>query len=566
MNSLTKQLQHLRLPRRATDLFSLLIRGDNKWMTVAVLVFIIWKFTLITIMWHDRSLPPEPDDALIYSGHIYSVSHCPTILCEYPGISLSHSAGYIYFSYRVLWGILAKIIPLEPIAFLRLTFYLGILMLVPVLMVLLSRLTREKKLISFSLGILALFFGGGVYHGFFWVVPSFFSVLLLLLACALVLGKPTRRTYISLALVIPTFVLMHPISIYLLAILPLFTVILSLCSRRWEKNLFKNVCIAVAIGIIAYAPLLVITKNNVGPFSKEMATAVNRSFHSQIPSSSTPGVTEQIGPPAQPPTARQFMRYFVLSPSVRIFYNDYVKYLFPHPLALLPFVLIVYALLRYRQTKLLALYASALIFTLAATIHPEGFRALIILWPITFMMYGFGFWFTFRLIQDTVRNRGSQRLLTALTSVALAVFILLNVAYSLLFSITMMTKDNFAIDHQFSDYLIARTAPSDPIASFSKDLLSYQMNTELITRPQNGLEGRSKYYTTFTPPADARPTPVEIFFTTMSKIVRNPLPRSPVLPYTPPPLTPWPSPFSTIVLEKKFGDISIYRDLAYPDK
>jgi len=119
----------------AIHFFSLFVQDHIAGLLVSVLssvimFFILWKFFLIHILWQDRSFPPEPDDSYNYISQIAAIADCKGFhFCSYPGVSMGDSTGFVYLSYRLFFGWLAKITQLSSQTIYHFGFYLGTLFL-----------------------------------------------------------------------------------------------------------------------------------------------------------------------------------------------------------------------------------------------------------------------------------------------------------------------------------------------------------------------------------------------------------------------------------------------------
>ena len=191
----------------------------NKLLILVALFFIIWKFFLVYTLWHGRVIAPEPDDSFVYIAHINSVIKCPSLLfCESP-YSLHRFAGWEHLSYRLFFGSLGKLFHWTGSQTYHYSFYIGIVLLLPTLIYFIKKLTKNNQPLSaLILFFLALYNGNGSYHGFFWIVPSFFSVLLFFLIFGIILDNKNRSWKYILPVLALSASLNHAMSIYSSAI------------------------------------------------------------------------------------------------------------------------------------------------------------------------------------------------------------------------------------------------------------------------------------------------------------------------------------------------------------
>jgi hypothetical protein len=430
-------------------------RRQRRWLAAAVLFFLAWKFFLTGILWHGRSIPPEPDDAYIYIGHIYAVTRCPWIACaDNSAVSLLNTTGYNYLSYRVVLGWLSWILSIAPATMFHVSFYAGAVLLVPVLVFLFRRILASPAATPFVLAVTGLFHGGG-YHGFFWVVPSFFS-LLLFFAIVGLLFTPGRRAAYALAVLTPVYVFTHPMSVYLLGILPLLWLCRFWMNVSFDRRLLQRVLLVLVVAAAVYAPVFILVNDRTIPYQAPASTPVLTTAVAAAPS---------------------------LPPGLTNFRNDYMNWVLPHWSAVLAWVVLFAMLWRAREHTLLALWLACLFFVLVAcTVHPQGARAVLVLWPVTYALVGSGLWHLFRVTAGIVHHDRARRVGLAGIATAFLAFTAANAAYALANATTASQSENVAIDPAFAQYLVTRTVPGEHIDIRDQTLVSYSYTTELTTR------------------------------------------------------------------------------------
>ena len=510
-------------------------------------------------MWNDRALPPSPDDSLYYSGHIYSVLRCPQIICNTSYVSLARSDGYIYLSYRIFWGLIAQLLHVGPLFMYKIIFYLGTLILIPTLIYFLFKLTSSKKLTAYGLFILTLYHGGGSYHGFFWVVPSFFALLLYFLILALLLERHSKSSLIALMLITPILVFTHPIGLFLLGTLPIYWATYAFLTSNFQKLLLYKIMTVVLLGITIYFAMPAITKTIIlsSTINKDLAST---STFNNINSNISKELKKISTAPTKGTTSTSAATYIK---------NDYLKWLFPSRLGIIPFVFFIGITYYFKHFKLLALYITAMFFTAISSIHPFGFRALLLLWPATFLLYGYGFYFTFKYINSKPWPKKITTPLKTITAVALGGFIILNMAYSYSVADYINKDDNLSLSNNFVEYLLSTIQPNDSFQGFKSLTLPYLYNTKLVSYPQLNSIGQIKYYIFHDAKqqADKKSTlNTFLYITSLISGQKNPaankFTEEPVKPIT----SPQPHELSTwknLILEKQIDDIYIYRNVTY---
>jgi len=526
----------------------------NKWIIIASTFFIIWKFFLIGILWNDRLSPPEPDDSYIYSGYINSVKECPVFLCNYPYISFKSYTGFTYLSYRIFFGSIAKIFNINPVALFHFSFYLGIIILLPTLLYFLHALTKNKQLIGLSLFFLALYNGSGAYHGFFWVVPSFFFVALFLVIISLVI-RGHKYWKAALLIIIPFFVHLHPMSIYSILVLLFFYLSYSFFIKNTQKELFRRTLFSIAVAIISYAPVSLYLNmtsqgNPMGP--KKAIEYARESLQSKEEVIATEKAADTKNLNTESNKEKLSKNSFKSLAAIKINYFDW---LFPHWVAIIPFSIFLLLLINYKEIKLISLYLSLIIFILLSSLNPYGFRSLSLIWPITYVFYAFGFWYLIKFINDKARNITTVKILNSITYAGATIFIIVNITYSILMNSYANNQDNLSIKNDFAYYILKNTTNEDVVSYESKLLYSYSLNTELIEKKYTANDMESaKYIVDYKndSPRLKNVTGLDIFFDKLSSIlgkerVQNKKYTKRFLP-------------ENFVLEKELGDIKIYRN------
>lgn len=510
---------------------------NNRLLFAASIFFIAWKFLLISILWDGRIIPPEPDDSYTYIGYIYSVQECETLLCEYPYLSLKSYTGFTYFSYRLVFGTLAKVFQIDPLLLFQTSFYLGTLALVPVLIALLKSLTTNRTLAAATLFFLAFYNGSGAYHGFFWVVPSFFMTLLFFLLFAVALGR-FRHWFVTINLLVPLFIFMHPLSIYSLSIFAAYFVLYTAFSKKIDLPLLGRILTIITFSLIWYG-VYTAYLNSVVPYN---------------PISPPSTIVQTIDQTVTAVTGSE-----TTLPSWPMITINYFWWLLPHWVFILPLALCFSVLFYYRQFKILALYGSIFLYVVATAMHPEGFRNLVFLWPITFVLLSFGVWHIILFLNQHLADTLRRTILKGIVVTGIVFYGLIHAIYSVFWNMSMNTKNNFPLDGRFAAYLTERTLTYELIQYHSKLIHSYSLNTPLIHRSIFVDAGSPpKYLVVFynsQTTNNEESSPLNAFFDTTANLLH--LQRgAPPSPETVPDLQGY-------VLEKDFGGIKIYKNLRY---
>ena len=394
---------------------------QNKWLIIVILFFIFWKFFLIHTMWQGRNITPEPRDSFVYIAHINSVIQCNSFLfCEEP-YSLNNFWGYEHLTYRLFFGTIGKALNLSAQQTYHYSFYIGTLLLIPTLLYFTKKLTSNKSLQILILFFLALYNGGSSYHGFFWVVPTFFSVLLFFLMMGIVLDNKIKKHWIyTLPLLASLASLTHLISIYAVSIFIFYVVIDSLINKNINWLRVKKITLLLIIFTISYVYLNFFLQDN----PLQTVDLIVAKDILTVSATAVVNSTSTI-------TSTDSSLINSLLPGFNFFIVEYIDWILPNFLGVIFFIVIISTLLYYKQQKILTLYISAFLFTIISTRSIYGIRALVFLWPITFILYAYGAYYIFTLITK-IRplNKKTNTFLVILYSLGILSFVIINMSYS----------------------------------------------------------------------------------------------------------------------------------------
>ena len=393
-------------------------------------------------MWHGRNIVPEPDDSFIYIAHINSVIQCDSFLfCEGP-YSLTNFSGYEHLTYRLFFGSIGKLLHITATQTYHLSFYLGIIFLVPTLLYFTKQLTKRRSLQILILLFLGLYNGAGSYHGFFWVVPTFFSTLLFFLIFSIVLNNKIKYWLFTLPILSLLAAFNHIVSIYACSIFVVYFILLTITSKKINWLLFKKIVIIILFSFLPYFYITSILNNNPYQVSN-LATATD---------SSTPIISSDITTPSD--------ALLNLFPGLFLFKTEYLNWLFPNILGVLLFILIVLPLIIFKKYKIIYIYLSALIFTLISTKSVHGVRSLVYLWPITFILYAYGIYYSFKFINTLTRlDKKVMGLIKMCFYLGILFFSILNLSYSYLSLKGINLVDDIKIPAEINTVFMANKKP-----------------------------------------------------------------------------------------------------------
>ncbi len=388
---------------------------NNKWILLVSLVFIIWKFFLVSIILGGEMM--KTSDALIYISHIDSINKCSHIIfCNDFLTSLTRYTGFEHLSYRLFFGSIGHLLKMSSLNVFHLSFYIGILILVPSLIFFLKNIETDKKLIAFLLFFFALYNGGG-YHGFWWVVPSFFATLLIFIIFAIILGN-YRHWKMILLILIPIGLYTHTIFLYLMVPIVFFYIIYSFFLKKIDIVMLKKVVFSIFILIVFYVPISYYLENN--PYGPE--TFFNKKNINLNAQSIEKNNLLQV--------KQGHFLFEKLFPGFRDIKGIYFDWIFFNPVFVIIFVYIIFILFYYKQYKILSVYLASLIFALLSSINVNAERSLIFTWPITYLLYAYGIWFSFKLNNELFKNRFANTTVKTFLFLGIVIFATVNIIYS----------------------------------------------------------------------------------------------------------------------------------------
>lgn len=415
---------------------------NNKLILLVSSVFVAWKFFLISVFFNNTFSKSE--EAFIYTGHIDSINQCSyLVFCKQFLLSLETYYGFALLSYRLFFGGIGHLLRMDSYGVFHLGFYFGILILVPSLILFLKNIETDKKLIAFSLFFLTLYNGGGS-HGFWWVVPDFFATLLLFVTFAIILGD-YKHWKIMLLILMPVGFYTHTMFVYLMATPVFFYIFYSFFTRNIDKLVLKKIIFSLFILAIFYIPTsYYLGGNPYGPetFVKNsnIVTSGVRSIKNNSALSSK-NSSSQLSPENTqrhysikylfPGFGKIMARYFnwiFFNPETSIFNWTFFNPL--TPVFVIIFLYVLFILFYYRQYKIISLYFAALTFTLISSINKHADRSLTFIWPITFLLYAYGAWFSFKLTDEIFKNRTANITIKTFLCLGIAIFVIINLVYS----------------------------------------------------------------------------------------------------------------------------------------
>jgi len=237
----------------------------------------------------------------------------------------------------------------------------------------------------FGFIFLALYNGAGEYHGFFWVVPSFFSVAATLLLVAILFDESiltglSKRRYTLLMILVTIWVV-------------------------WSHPLGKFSLIAITLSYLLY--LLFKKVLHLSPLFKESLKRVVPLFASGILVFFLLEVLPYLFgiTPSRYYSLQGTLGQAFVESSISIFQRLYINYfqLFSYHLFFL--IMGLFVAFFTRKLSLLSLWFSFFITAGTASIFGDlGYRMLVFLWPITFILYSYGLYFITKKVINEFRK------------------------------------------------------------------------------------------------------------------------------------------------------------------
>lgn len=427
---------------------------SDKLLLAICLIFILWKFFLISTLWNDRASAPEPDDSYSYIARIESFKECLPLSCDHTDLFSTGSASSAYPSYRIFLGIISKSLNLSAEKTYELGFYIGTILLLPVLVFLLKTMRVKKSVLYLSLILLTVYHGTPQTHGFYWVVPSFFSVLLFLLILKLTLDDKSKNWQILFPLIVPIFVLTHITSYYYVFIFPIFLILDTVLNKKLNKTLLKKISVLILIAtLIVFLQSLYVNKHSLkNPYSIQKISKSAQESVSLKQNSSQVSEKEN--------DTKNILKHRIENTKI-----VYFGWIFFHWILILPFLVIIFTLWKNKQTTIIALFFAALVFFVTSSLlNNFGFRSAIILWPLTFILYAHGIVYTKKELRDLLKKNPQARKISLFIfnfSVVIAIFCV--AFYSLVLNTSMNYRRNVIVNQKIVPYLEHNIETNDTV-------------------------------------------------------------------------------------------------------
>lgn len=434
------------------------------------LMFLSYQLYLSWALWQRTgNIPPGFDDSYSYIFDIGKVVEYQRLLppTTYPP-RYSHLKD---LSYNYLMASMTSLSGSGPERVYRLSFFAGKVVLLLVVLRLLMAMEKDSLVLAGMLAALAPFSGTPEFHGFYWVVPSFWLLCLFFFWMAVLAGASRLSGPVLLA----TGFLggtVHALGPYLVAPLGMFLLALRVLHRKdevWRSRCRSFFWIGAGALIAASIPNLLATLPQYGDIRAAPPHAVIW-LGGGWPDLDSEG------------SAAADARTVSFLPGYAGVWRSYLRFVLS-PVVLVAVVLALGLLVVSRRWLLLSLFIATLTFTLATTVHPYASRTCLFLWPSTLMILGAAPALGWRLVQSRLR-RPTVRI--GLASAALSTYFVLFAvwhAYNRTLIQATLRFSDARWDETCAAYVLERTSKSSiPVFYGSKYTVS-----ALLTR---GLDRR----------------------------------------------------------------------------
>lgn len=370
-------------------------------LALAAAAFVAYQQWLSLALWTGIQIPPFFDDSYSYVLGIRRVAETGRLLPDVP--YPARWAQFLYHSYNHILGSVALVFDVSPAKVYEASFFAGKLLLLLVLLKLLATLERDE-LVRAAVLVSAAFYSGGLgFHGFFWVVPSFWMLCVFLLLTSEPLARSATHPLALLALG-ALLASLHPLGVYLYVLLTAWDLGVTLLERpqQWTRSLRRLG--AVGAGVALVLALQFLPGARPGP---EVSTSRSR-LAAAADAGNVPSEAFTRPGGGWPDRGRQTAGTWF--PGLDGVVSSYfaIVFEFPRSVALAgALVLLGWG----RRFRLLLLFFLSLAFTLASTLHPRAFRSLLILWPVTILVLGTAPALAWRLLGPRIRFSAVRGLL-----------------------------------------------------------------------------------------------------------------------------------------------------------
>jgi hypothetical protein len=442
-----------------------------------VVFFLVYQLGLSAILFRNRTgnIPVGFDDLYSYMYGIKKVVDYGSVVP--PTVYLYPEAHLDYISYNALFGGLAILIKQSPEWVVYWSFFFGKILLLLVLAAWLKSLKLPTIERGVCLLLLGSFVGDGLIHGFFWVVPSFWAVLLFFLLLYLI--KDFRVPYLLLLFLSLVFVNMHPLAKILPIVILIFIILNTLIEKHMSKPLVKltsvlllSVLLTETLGCnlagcrfkqpFDEVKILFNRNNSIGTRGKDYMPSV-----SLIPKSIGRGLPSGFVAKSDLLSmhTNRWLNHLLLDstsrlPGFRGIWESYIsKFILVYPLVIfLPYWL--YLIWRSEYKQVTYWFFATLIALVTISKYQDSYRLLILLWPLTLIVFGLGVVRSFCLQSES--NNALFKLFNWFGIISLGVYWIYQSVYGFVFTSNLAKHNDYSWDVvNCPKYILNETKISD---------------------------------------------------------------------------------------------------------
>lgn len=389
-----------------------LLINNNKYLIIAFVFFLSYRFFFTWLLFNGRNVPPEPDDSYFYLSTATRLIN-PQSFEDFRLLPFS------------LWLNLISLATGQSMEkAYEINFYLGAIIMFFVLYYLLKKVEVSKIKRLFLIVIMSLYSGSGSYHGFYWVVPSFYQLgLFFILLTFILLGE--KQNFKKIFLFSLLFIFIHPTSIFISTIFLIYAVLTYLINKNFFNKIKHNLIFLFIFLTISYFGYYLLGR----PFS-----------HSESPESFE-SISKLIS---------NFLQGNINFQALPTIQKEYFSIFFFHPLSTIAFFLMFVFVYLEKKVQLLILYLSTLLLVTISTILPYGWRTLSLLWPITFLIIGYSLIGLYGFLKRHFRQLKNFMLIPIIA------LIILSTSFNLIGIKSMNTRNDYQWDRSCPEKIEAK--------------------------------------------------------------------------------------------------------------
>lgn len=318
---------------------------------LGALLFLAYRFTFTFLLWNGRHVPPEPDDSYFYLASANNWLQAQTF------------EEFRLLPFSILLQTVKTFFQVGLEKAYEISFYLGPIIMFGALYYFLRNLEVNKKIRLFLITVLALYSGSGAYHGFYWVVPSFYQLALFFVITAFLISRK-KENFLKIFAFSSAFIFIHPTSVLVSVIFAALLILSFFGAKENFKIVFSNfqkIALSMVLAFIFYFL-----------FSKQFSlNGSPQSFENNL------GLIEDL------------LRGNINFVSLPVIWREYFAIFFFSRLSIIAYFVMFYFVSYIKKDKIILIFISTLPLVAIGSIIPYGARTLTFLWPITFLIIGY---------------------------------------------------------------------------------------------------------------------------------------------------------------------------------